>query len=89
MREVAEIAYAIRTHRAGFEIEERESRVGAEISTEHSASSYGQPVVVLAGEAYSHADLVSRWPDYELIATDHEAIRAAQRAGYRLRYIPR
>ena len=32
--------------------------IAAELSTDHAASSYGQPVLVIAGEAYGVADLV-------------------------------
>ncbi len=48
----------------------------ARLTTEHSASSYGQPVVVLDGEAYGTAEVL--WID-----GSKRARAVAERAGYR------
>ncbi len=50
-----------------------------ELSTEHAASRYGQPVLVhrTSGEAYGPADLLRAYPSYGYLPAAHVVARLA------------
>lgn len=58
----------------------------AVLTTEHSSSSHGLPVVVIDGQAYGPADLEVRWPKYQVnvCSGDVGIQEAAAKAGYRV-----
>ena len=61
-------------------IEEHGTSRKGEMTTEHAASSYGQPVAVFGDVAYGPAEVSA------LVALDDDAemIEAARRAGYQI-----
>jgi hypothetical protein len=61
------------------------TRIGSGVlTTDHAASSYGQPVLVIDGRAYGAAEAppCSTQPMFEHSAEEQEAVEAARRAGY-------
>lgn len=69
-----------------------EAAVEAQLTTEHSASSYGLPVMVAEGQVYGPAEvqaviIAREWPRHRPADVQsqnaEEALQAAKRAGYR------
>lgn len=58
----------------------REEATPAVLTTQHSASSYGLPVLLLAGKPYGPGDL----PDAVLVVRDPVIAARAEAAGYRV-----
>ncbi len=52
----------------------------AELTTEHSASSYGIPVLVIDGEAYGPGDFVGK--EVLIVEADQDELEALAHAGY-------
>jgi hypothetical protein len=41
------------------------------LTTDHAASSYGTPVLVMEGEAYGSADVLPFWPQLPMTAAEY------------------
>lgn len=54
-----------------MQIETLYSGLPGQLTTEHAASSYGQPVLVITGIAYGPADTLPHWPQLPMTAGEY------------------